>query len=102
MLDPHIGEIYYRVYFADSALKIPSLEPMKFMGTNLFPEYEEAGAVVYYFQHPTEVPEDTEYLSCSREELCRFLTLIEAVAKLSLVAAGVDLTRPPGFRGLDL
>ncbi|MDD1622436.1 MAG: hypothetical protein LUQ11_13255 [Methylococcaceae bacterium] len=109
MIEPQIGEIFYRVYFADSALKVPCLEPMKFIGTNLFPEHEESGVVVYYFQHPTEVPQDTEgeqsspeYLSCSREELCRFLTLNEAVAKLSLVAAGVDLTRPPGLRGLGL
>jgi len=109
MIEPQISEIYYRVYFADSALKIPCLEPMKFIGTNLFPEHEESDVIVYYFQYPTEATQDTEgeqtspeYLMCSRDDLSKFLTLIEAVAKLSLVAAGVDLTRPPGSRGLDL
>jgi hypothetical protein len=109
MIEPQVGEIYYRVYFVDAALKIPWLEPMEFMGINLFPEHEESGSIVYYFKNPTDVSQVTEgeqtsneILSCSKDELSKFLTLIEAVAMLNLVAAGVDLTKPPGLRGLDL
>lgn len=109
MRELQVGEVYYSVSFADPALRIPRVEPMMFIGTNLFPEHEEQGVTSYYFRDPTEPPEEEEseesaieYFTCTAEELSSFYTLVEAIAKLSLVAAGVDLTRPPGSRGLNL
>lgn len=107
MKNPQVGEVYYEVSFADPDLKIPRMEPMEFVGTNLFSEDEVQEAVSYYFRHPATTSEvepatATEYYCCTEQGLETFYTLIEAVAKLCLVAAGVDLTRPPGSRGLNL
>jgi hypothetical protein len=109
MKNPQTGEVYYRVFFADSNLTIPRVEPMIFAGTSLFPEHEEPGLISYYFHHPHEVePDDindhlpVDYYRCTDEGLSSYYSLVEAIAMLALVAAGVDLTRPPGSRGLDL
>lgn len=110
MNKPEIGQIYYKVSFADPSLMIPRVEPMMFVGENLFPDHEEEGVVSYYFCDPTVNPQSeakgeqcaVEYYSCTEKGLSGFYTLIEAIANLTLVAAGVDLTRPPGSRGLNL
>ena len=54
-----IGQIYYEVTFADPSLKIPRLEPMMFVGTNLFPDDEEEGVISYYFRDAT-APSESE------------------------------------------
>lgn len=104
-----IGTVYYQVTFADPELKIPCVEPMRYVGENLFPKHETEGATAYYFRSPSVGPgqghsdeEQPGYYVSDAAGLAMYCTLIEAVAKLSLVAAGVDLTRPPGRRGLDL
>lgn len=109
MKNPQIGEIYYRVTFADLDLTIPRVEPMIFAGTNLFPEHEEQGLISYYFHDPQEVkPDDmsdylaVDYYRCTEDGLSSYYSLVEAIAMLALVTAGVDLTRPPGSRGLNL
>ncbi|MCB1915536.1 MAG: hypothetical protein KDG52_07460 [Rhodocyclaceae bacterium] len=110
MKAPTVGEVYYMVGFADADLKIPHVRPMLFLGQNLFPDDdEEPSFIYYYFRDPTMSPdglegegEPTEYFRYEADRLSSFHTLIEAIAILSLVAAGVDLTRPPGSRGLDL
>lgn len=107
MNSPQIGEVYYQVTFADQYLKVPQVAPWEFVGTNLVPEDAKAEAVTYYFRYPRSASEveadpDTEYFRCTETELGTILTLLEAAAKLILVAAGVDLTRPPGHRGLNL
>jgi hypothetical protein len=109
MKNPQIGEVFYRVSFVDPDLTIPRVEPMIFAGTNLFPEHENPGLISYYFHHPHEVePDDTsdrlpiDYFYCTENDLTSYYSLVEAIAMLELVAAGVDLTKPPGSRGLDL
>jgi len=109
MKNPQTGEVYYRVSFADSDLRIPRVEPMIFAGTNLYPEHEEPGLISYYFHHLHEVePDDisdhlaVDYYCCTEDGLSSYYSLVEAIAMLTLVAAGVDLTRPPGSRGLNL
>lgn len=104
MKELQVGEVYYRVSFADTDLKIPRVEPWVFVGINLFPEHEEPGEVSYYFREPPEQPGEpvAEYYVCAEERLSWFYTLVEVIAKLTLVAAGVDLTKPAGRRGLGL
>lgn len=107
MKKPQVGEVYYEVSFADPGLKIPRVEPMEFAGACLFPDDEEQGVVSYYFRRPATASEVepatvTEYYCCTEQGLEAFCTLIEAAAKLCMVAAGVDLTKPPGSRGLNL
>jgi hypothetical protein len=48
-----IGTAYYRVTYADNELTIPGVEPMIYVGTNVFPD-DVASDVVYYF--PGAVP----------------------------------------------
>jgi hypothetical protein len=43
------GEAYYRLTYADPVLTIPSVEPMMYVGTNIFPD-DDSGSVIYYFQ----------------------------------------------------
>lgn len=105
-----VGQIYYKVSFADTSLKIPCVEPMLYLRENIFPEHEEEGVTSYYFRYPDEIAQniasegesEVEYYRCTEKGLSYFHTLTEAIAKLALVAAGVDLTRQPGSRGLNL
>jgi hypothetical protein len=109
MKTPQIGEVHYRVTFTDPDLTIPRVEPMVFVGANLFPEHEEQGVASYYFREPLAVQTNAndyelgdEYYCCTEDGLDRYHSLVEVIAQLALVAAGVDLTRPPGSRGLNL
>ena len=43
------GTAYYRLTFADSGLTIPAVQPMIYVGTNIFPD-DDPASVVYYFQ----------------------------------------------------
>jgi hypothetical protein len=109
MKTPQISEVYYRVTFADPGLTIPRVEPMMFVGANLFPEYEEQEVTAYYFRELLAIESNAtgyelgdEYYCCTEEGLDSYHSLVEVIAHLALVAAGVDLTRPPGSRGLNL
>jgi hypothetical protein len=43
------GVAYYRLTFADADLTIPGVQPMIYIGTNVFPDDDQTLAV-YYFQ----------------------------------------------------
>ncbi len=43
------GTAYYRLTFADEGLTIPGVQPMIYVGTNIFPD-DDPASVVYYFQ----------------------------------------------------
>ena len=43
------GIAYYRLTFADVACTIPGVEPMIYIGTNVFPD-DDPATVIYYFQ----------------------------------------------------
>jgi hypothetical protein len=46
------GVAYYRLTFADVDLTIPGVQPMIYIGTNVFPDDDQTSAV-YYFQDTT-------------------------------------------------
>ena len=43
------GTAYYRLTFADEGLTIPGVQPMIYVGTNIFPD-DDPASDVYYFQ----------------------------------------------------
>jgi hypothetical protein len=43
------GFAYYRVTYADSDLTIPGVQPMIYVGSNVFPD-DDPASVTYYFQ----------------------------------------------------
>jgi hypothetical protein len=43
------GQAYYRITFADADMTIPGIEPMIYVGTNIFPD-DETDTFTYYFQ----------------------------------------------------
>jgi len=51
-MDLDYGATYYRVTYADSAKSMPGLEPMVYIGDNLFDKDKE---VIHYFQDTTSV-----------------------------------------------
>jgi len=58
MNKPEIGRVYYEVTFVDTSLRIPRVEPMVFLGENLFPDHEDEGVTSYYFRKPAVDPEN--------------------------------------------
>lgn len=47
--DLKIGAAYYRLTFADVDLTIPGVEPMIYIGKNIFPD-DDPASIVHYFQ----------------------------------------------------
>lgn len=45
-----VGSAYYQVTYADRDLKIPAIEPMVYVGVNLFDSDAESPTPVYTFQ----------------------------------------------------
>src|SRR5262249_48827471 len=46
------GTAYYRLTFADVRLTIPGVQPMIYIGSNVFPD-DDPALTVYYFQDTT-------------------------------------------------
>jgi len=44
------GTAYYRITYADPGLTIPGVQPMIYVGPNIFPD-DDPATVVYYFQN---------------------------------------------------
>ena len=49
--DLKAGCAYYQVTYADNGLTIPGVEPMIYLGLNIFPE-DDPASTTYYFQDP--------------------------------------------------
>jgi hypothetical protein len=47
--DLKAGSAYYRVTYADRDLTIPGVQPMIYVGSNIFPD-DDPTSVIYYFQ----------------------------------------------------
>jgi hypothetical protein len=47
--DLKAGAAYYRLTFADPDLTIPGVQPMIYVGTNIFPD-DDPALTIYYFQ----------------------------------------------------
>jgi len=104
VIDPKEGEIYYEVTFIDSELKFPRMEPMIYVGKNLFeiePE-DEADEDRYCFQYATQaeggdsstVEGYGDIHRFSKADLNSLHSIEGALAKIALVAAGVKLGKP--------
>jgi hypothetical protein len=44
-----VGRAYYRITYADNDLTVPGLEPMIYVGTNIYPD-DDPKQLTYYFQ----------------------------------------------------
>lgn len=44
------GQAYYRLTFADSAHTVPAVEPMIYVGMNVFPDEDAQSRATHYFQ----------------------------------------------------
>jgi hypothetical protein len=47
--DLRVGCAYYRVTYSDSELTVPGVQPMIYVGSNIFPD-DDPASVTYYFQ----------------------------------------------------
>jgi hypothetical protein len=47
--DLKVGSAYYRLTYADSDLTIPGVQPIIYVGSNIFPD-DDPALVTYYFQ----------------------------------------------------
>ena len=50
--DLKTGGAYYRLTFADTELTIPGVQPMIYIGANVFPD-DDPASTVHYFQDTT-------------------------------------------------
>ena len=96
--DLKTGAAYYRLTFADADLTIPGVQPMIYIGTNVFPD-DDPASTVHYFQdttsyswrgpvtdaaHDTKNPEIESCVFPHTEDEVRsgILTLAEVIAAL--------------------
>jgi hypothetical protein len=49
--DLSVGHAYYQVTYADNELTVPGVDPMIYVGLNIFPD-DDPASKTYYFQDP--------------------------------------------------
>ena len=97
--DLNAGSAYYRLTFADIDRTIPGVQPMIYVGANIFPD-DDPASITYYFQdtvshswrgpvtdeaHDSKHPEieTAVFPHTEREVQTGILTLAEVVAALT-------------------
>lgn len=96
--NPIVGHTYYDVSFADNSLTMPIVEPLVYLGENLYSEDSEPGKTLFYFEgassHLHQQSKAKREIYCFKEDdLYGLHTLKGAIRKMQRVLAGEDLTK---------
>ena len=103
-MNPEYGSTYYRITFADMNQTMPGIEPMVYVGLNIFSDENED---IYYFQDTTSVirfgildeaeeTEEIKIMNCIKAEFGRTIVEIDQLPRIvtSALKKNKELNNP--------